>query len=442
MFVARAAQHGKGGILMNEVLESIETWRRAGLRVAIAKVVGVEGSAPMGPGAVMAVNENGEVAGSVSGGCVEGAVLEDVLKSMHGSLPAHVRTYGYSDEDAFTVGLTCGGTLHILVTPDLPAVYEGLRDALVASRPVVLATVCRVDPSMVRISTSPGEGEGTAGSAVSSPALIDDGGEHANGDASADGGTLAGATMLVTEGGRLTGSLGDMQLDQAVAGDARDALAGGATSMRHYGIGGERCLHAMEAAAGAGVEVLLESFVPPPRMIILGAVDFTASLARVAKVLGYHVVVCDAREVFATKARFPVADEVVVAWPDRYIDSIVPPLGQRDAICILTHDPKFDIPALVAALRTEVGYIGAMGSRRTHAARLAKLRDSGVTEEALSRIMAPVGLDIGARNPQETAVSICAEIILLRSGGGAVSSLRDTSGPVHGRSMPGGVLRL
>jgi len=154
------------------------------------------------------------------------------------------------------------------------------------------------------------------------------------------------------------------------------------------------------------------------------------------------VVVCDAREVFATKARFPVADEVVVAWPDRYIDSIVPPLGQRDAICILTHDPKFDIPALVAALRTEVGYIGAMGSRRTHAARLAKLRDSGVTEEALSRIMAPVGLDIGARNPQETAVSICAEIILLRSGGGAVSSLRDTSGPVHGRSMPGGVLRL
>ena len=211
--------------------------------------------------------------------------------------------------------------------------------------------------------------------------------------------------------------------------------------MRHYGIGGERCLHAMEAAAGAGVEVLLESFVPPPRMIILGAVDFTASLARVAKVLGYHVVVCDAREVFATKARFRVADEVVVAWPDRYIDSIDPPLGQRDAICILTHDPKFDIPALVAALRTEVGYIGAMGSRRTHAARLAKLRDSGVTEEALSRIMAPVGLDIGARNPQETAVSICAEIILLRSGGGAVSSLRDTSGPVHGRSMPGGGLR-
>ncbi|MHB8262406.1 MAG: XdhC family protein [Acidimicrobiales bacterium] len=416
---------------MKEVLDDIETWRRAGLRVAIAKVVGVEGSGPMAPGAVMAVNENSEVAGSVSGGCVEGAVLEEVLESMRGWVPAHVCTYGYSDEQAFAVGLTCGGTLHILVTPDLPAVYEELRTALAASEPVALATVCAVDPRTAGGSADIGDsGDGTTfalhGSSVK-----------------------PGATMLVAVGGQMSGTLGNASLDRAVARDALDALASGATGMHYYGALGESFQPGVGAGAGAGAEVgeasqvFVELFVPPPRMVILGAVDFSASLAGVARVLGYHVIVCDAREVFATKARFPMADEVVVAWPDRYIGSIDPPLGPRDAICILTHDPKFDVPAAVAALRTEVGYIGAMGSRRTHSDRLAKLRESGVAEDALSRIMAPIGIDIGARTPQETAVSICAEIILLRSGGGTASSLRDTSGPVHHRSMgPGGTPRL
>jgi xanthine dehydrogenase accessory factor len=165
-------------------------------------------------------------------------------------------------------------------------------------------------------------------------------------------------------------------------------------------------------------------------MVIFGAVDFTAALARVAKVLGYHVTVCDARPVFATRARFPMADDVVVAWPDRYLGEIGAALGPRDAVCVLTHDPKFDVPAIVGALRTGVGYLGAMGSRRTSEERDVRLRAAGVDPAALARVMAPIGLDIGARTPEETAVSICAEIIALRTGRVA-PSLRDQDGPIH-----------
>jgi len=179
------------------------------------------------------------------------------------------------------------------------------------------------------------------------------------------------------------------------------------------------------------VAVFVESFAPPPRMIVFGAVDFTAALVRVAKVLGYRVTVCDARPVFATAQRFPQADEVVVDWPDRHLAKVGADLGPRDAVCVLTHDPKFDVPALVAALETDVGYLGAMGSRRTHADRVARLREAGVGDDALARVMAPIGLDLGARTPEETAVSICAEIIALHTDRRAVPSLRDTEGPIH-----------
>ena len=178
------------------------------------------------------------------------------------------------------------------------------------------------------------------------------------------------------------------------------------------------------------MSVFIESFAPPPRMIIFGAVDFTAALAKVAKILGYRVTVCDARPVFATRARFPMADEVVVSWPDRTSPRSGASLGPRDAVCVLTHDPKFDVPAIVAALRTEVGYLGAMGSRRTHDERRARLREAGVDEHGLARVMGPIGLDIGARTPEETAVAICAEIIALRTGR-AAPSLRDRDGPIH-----------
>ena len=237
---------------------------------------------------------------------------------------------------------------------------------------------------------------------------------------------LGGKLLLLAHdaGGppEVLGTVGDPDLDRVIARDALGELAAGLTATRHYGRHGE--------ARGRDVSVFIESFAPPPKMIIFGAVDFTAALARVAKILGYRVTVCDARPVFATRARFPMADELVVAWPDKHLAEVGATLQERDAVCVLTHDPKFDVPAIVSALRTNVGYLGAMGSRRTHDERTARLREAGVTEDELARIMGPIGLDIGARTPEETAVAICAEIIAMRTGRQA-PSLRDTQGPIH-----------
>ena len=260
----------------------------------------------------------------------------------------------------------------------MPSIYEQLRDALRTEQPVALATVV--------------EGPG------------------------------AGAKLLVRPGENPVGTLGHPHLDRVVTRDALGELAAGLTSTRHYGARGE--------ARERDVSVFIESFAPAPRMIIFGAVDFTAALADAAKLLGYRVTVCDARAVFATRQRFPMADEVVNDWPDRYLAKVADELGPRDAVCVLTHDAKFDVPAIVAALETDVGYLGAMGSRRTHAKRVERLREAGVDEAGLARIMAPIGLDLGARTPQETAVSICAEIIALHTGRVA-PSLRDGSGPIH-----------
>jgi xanthine dehydrogenase accessory factor len=257
-------------------------------------------------------------------------------------------------------------------------IYDMLRDTLRAEEPVVLATV-------------------TAG-----PNL--------------------GAKLLGKPDGTALGTLGNPDLDRVVSRDALGELQAGLTSTRHYGAHGE--------AREDTVSVFIESFAPPPRMVIFGAVDFTAALAKVAKVLGYRVVVCDARAVFATRQRFPMADDIVNEWPDRYLEKIGPELGPRDAVCVLTHDTKFDVPAIVGALATEVGYLGAMGSRRTHAKRTERLREAGVDDEGLARIHAPIGLDIGGRTPEETAVSICAEIIALRTGR-AAPSLRGRTGPIH-----------
>jgi len=238
-------------------------------------------------------------------------------------------------------------------------------------------------------------------------------------------GPCVGAKLLV-DGADVHGTLGDADLDRVVARDATGELAAGTTGVRHYGEHGE-------ARVDAAVSVFIESFAPPARLLIFGAVDFTAALVRVAKVLGYHVTVCDAREVFATARRFPLADEVVVDWPNRLLDRLGPGLGPRDAVCVLTHDAKFDVPALLSALATPVGYIGAMGSRRTHDDRVARLRAEGVDDAGLGRVMAPIGLDLGARTPEETAVAIVAEIIALRTGRDrGVVPLRDASGPIHG----------
>jgi xanthine dehydrogenase accessory factor len=218
------------------------------------------------------------------------------------------------------------------------------------------------------------------------------------------------------------GSLGDGTLDTVVVRDALGELAAGRTTTRHYGERGE----AREAVVG----VFIESFTIAPWMIIFGAVDFTGALVRLGKLLGYRVTVCDARAVFATPQRFPAADEVVNEWPDRYLGSVGDRLGPRDAVCVLTHDHKFDVPAIVAACATNVGYLGAMGSRRTHASRVERLRDAGLGDDDLARVKAPIGLDLGARTPEETAVAILAEIIALRTGR-AAGSLSTGSGPIH-----------
>jgi len=269
--------------------------------------------------------------------------------------------------------------------PEPAPLYEVVRESLRADEPVALATVTE--------------------------------GPH------------VGAKLVVRPGAAVLGTLGDPELDRVVARDTLAELDVGLTSTRHYGRHGE--------AREREVTVFIESFAPAPLMVIFGAVDFTAALVRVGKILGYRVTVCDARSVFATRARFPMADEVVNDWPDRYLEKVADRLGPRDAVCVLTHDAKFDVPAIVGAVATRVGYIGAMGSRRTHATRTDRLRAAGLDDAALARVMAPIGIDIGSRTPEETAVSICAEIIAHRAGV-AVPNLRDGRGPIHRSGPPPG----
>ncbi len=235
-------------------------------------------------------------------------------------------------------------------------------------------------------------------------------------------GPNVGAKLLVEPDVPAEGSLGDPDLDRVVARDVLGELAAGTSGVRHYGEHGE--------ARERAVSVFVETFAAPPQLLVFGAVDFTGALVRLGKVLGYRTTVCDAREVFATPARFPFADEVVVDWPHRLLERVGADLGARDAVCVLTHDPKFDVPAVIAALKTDVGYLGAMGSRRTTDDRNRRLRDEGVTDDEIARIMAPIGLDLGARTPEETAVSILAEIIASRTDRPA-PSLRDTEGSIH-----------
>jgi xanthine dehydrogenase accessory factor len=366
---------------MRELLDGLDRWLAEGRRVAVARVVDLEGSGPRAPGAAMAVSADGEVLGSVSGGCVEGAVVQAALEVLDGT-ERPVLSFGFSDDDAFAVGLTCGGTIQLFLEPlSEMTVYPELAAAVRAEVPVALATVIN--------------------------------------------GPSAGATLLIGAGSPV-GSLGDPELDRVVTRDAAGELAIGATRVRRYGPRGE--------ARRDDVSIFIESFVPPARMIIFGAVDFAASLGQVAKILGYRVILCDAREMFATRTRFPFADEVVVDWPHRLLARIGPELTARDVICVLTHEAKFDVPAIVAALQTEVGYLGAMGSRRTHDDRLRRLLDAGVDRAGLARLRSPIGLDLGALTPEETAVSICAEIIATRTGSEtAVRSLSVTEGPIHAK---------
>ncbi|WP_327233748.1 XdhC family protein [Streptomyces sp. NBC_01317] len=368
---------------MLDIAEELTRWVEQGRDFAVATVVAVGGSAPRLPGAALAVDSEGTAIGSVSGGCVEGAVYELCVQALLDGVTVLER-FGYDDEDAFAVGLTCGGVIDILVTP-VRAVSAG-RQVYAAA----LATAARGQATaLARVTEGPAE--------------------------------LLGRPLLVRPDGSYEGGLGGHpELDRTAAGEARALLDAGRTATLVVGEDGSRC--------GRPLTLLVESSVPPPRMIVFGAIDFASALVRAGKFLGYHVTVCDARPVFATAARFPDADEVVVAWPHRYLASTR--VDGRTVLCVLTHDVKFDVPLLERALRLPVAFVGAMGSRRTHEDRNARLREVGVTELELARLHSPIGLDLGARTPEETALSIVAEVVASRRGGTGVP-LMGAHTPIH-----------
>jgi xanthine dehydrogenase accessory factor len=370
---------------MRDVLDELHRRWSAGETVGVGTVVATFRSAPRPAGASMLVGGDGSAHGSVSGGCVEGAVYdlaEQVVADGHPVL----QRYGVSDDDAFAVGLTCGGILDVFVErvdrPSFPELDDLVRSVR-SEEPVAVATVV----------------------------------EHP------EEGRLGRRIVVWPE--RASGSTGSDRADAAIIDDTRGMLASGRTGMLHYGPDGQR--------RGEGMAVFVNSFEPPPRMLVFGAIDFAAAMARMGSFLGYRVTVCDARPVFATRSRFPDADEVVVDWPHRYLtaESEAGRLDGRTVVTVLTHDPKFDVPVLQAALRLDLAYVGAMGSRRTHDDRLKRLREAGVAETELARLASPIGLDLGARTPEETAVSIAAEIIALRWGGHG-HRLAELNGPIHG----------
>jgi xanthine dehydrogenase accessory factor len=308
---------------VREILETVERWTAEGLRAATATLVRTERSSPREPGAMMAVSERGDVAGSLTGGCVEPALYEEARAVLAGE-PARLASYGIADEDAFEAGLPCGGTVHVFVA-------EADRDLIGQ----VVAAVRRDEPVALAVTVS---------------------------------GPEVGAQKLVPLDGRT---------EPELEGD-----------------------------------VFVLPLLPRPRMYVFGALDHAAAVARVGSLLGYHVTVCDARSRFLTRERFPEADELVEGWPDEFLRAA--PVDSRTAICVLTHDHKFDVPVLRVALASEAGYIGALGAKKTNAERAERLGAEGVTEEQLARLHAPIGLDIGARTPEEVAVAVAAEIVALR----------------------------
>jgi xanthine dehydrogenase accessory factor len=323
---------------MRDVLPTLERWVADGRRTVVATVVDRQGSAPRDPGASLAVNDKGEVAGSVTGGCVEPSVIREAHEVLAGGPPRLVR-YGIADDAAFEVGLSCGGTVAILIFPLDSTLVGPVAEAVAGDRPVALALPL---------------GEGIGEQRLVSP---------------------EGRSDAISDAARALLEVGDSAVVQTEAGEL----------------------------------VFVESFAPRPRMYVFGAVDHASALVTIGKFLGYRVSVCDARALFVTEQRFPDADELVVDWPDRFLERS--PVDARTAICVLTHDSKFDVPALKAALATNAGYIGAMGSRRTREERRERLLAEGVGDADLARVHAPIGLQIGGRTPEEVAVAVAAQLI-------------------------------
>ncbi|MET9022518.1 XdhC family protein [Actinopolymorpha sp. NPDC004070] len=363
---------------LRELLPVVLSWLDAGRRCAVATVVATFDSAPRDVGAAMAVTSDGAVVGSVSGGCVEAAVYDRALAVLADGRPVLER-YAVSDEDAFAAGLTCGGTIEVLVEPADPALLRRLDAAVRTPEPVASVTVV-------------------------------------------SGAEPAGTRLLVSTGNTY-GSLPNPgeQAAQGLVAEVRTMLAEGESGIRHL-------------PSAEPLTVLVQAYLPPARMLVFGATDFAAAVTSAGAFLGYRVTVCDARPVFATAERVPDAAEVVVDWPHRYLarEDAAGRLDRRTVVCVLTHDPKFDVPLLELALRGPAAYVGLLGSRRTADDRLTRLRERGLTDAELRRLSAPIGLDLGGRTPAETAISVAAEIVACRRGGSG-RRLTHTAGPIHDR---------
>jgi len=341
---------------MRDILDEVERWRESGERVAIATVIQTWGSAPRPAGSAMALTAGGKIAGSVSGGCVEAAVVESGLRCLTTGRPERLH-FGVTDETAWSVGLACGGTIEVFVEPVSGETFDAVRALIREGRPTAVATIV----------------------------------------AGAEG-TL-GRRLLVSEDGTTIGSLGE-GLDGAVAAKARDALAGGAPRR-------------IDPSAEQSAEIFIDVLQPPPRLIIVGGVHIAIPLVAIAKTLGYRTIVVDPREAFGSAERFPDVDRIVSAWPDKALGETG--IDASTAVAVLTHDPKLDDPALAAALRSKAFYVGALGSRRTQEKRRQRLLEAGLDERALSRLHAPIGLPIGGRSPGEIALSIMAQIVAERN---------------------------
>ena len=357
---------------------TVAGWLREGRRVAAGLLVEVEGSSPLDVGASMYIDDQGGIEGSITGGCVEGAVASAAMDILENNGEPQLVTYGISDELAGTVGLMCGGIVHIFIHELRGDARDAALldlEAIVEDRPAALIT------------------------------LLD--------------GERAGAKLYVDDEGS-TGSLGTELLDGNAEREGRGLLHEGRSSLREFGADG--------ASLGSGLRVYSAVHAEPPRMVVFGAIDFSSALAPLAKGLGYAVTIADPRRAFLASKRFSNFAEAEVGWPDKVLDGVE--LGPRDVVLVFTHDPKLDVPAVQAALATGAGYIGALGSRRTTDDRNRRLRDIGVTDEEIERIHAPCGLDIGASTVEETAVSVLAEIIAVRAGRPG-APLRETEGSIR-----------
>jgi xanthine dehydrogenase accessory factor len=358
---------------------TVTDWLHTGRSVAAGTLVGVEGSAPLNVGASVYIDASGTIEGSVTGGCVESAVAQEALAMLEDERPPRLVTYGISDELAGTVGLMCGGIVHIFIHP--------IRDDARAAALAGLAAIRDEHPAAVAT-------------------LMD--GEHAG-------------RKLYVDATSTVGSLGvTALLDRNVTQEARGLAVQGRSTVRAFGPDG--------ASLGGGLRVHVAAFAEAPRMVIFGAIDFASALAPLAKGLGYRVTIADPRQAFLDSPRFSSVAQTIVAWPDKVLADMT--LGPRDAVLVFTHDPKLDVPAVQAALGTDAGYIGALGSRRTTLDRNARLVEAGVAEEDITRVYAPCGLDIGSSTVEETAVAILAEIIARRAGREG-NSLRHGSGSIR-----------